>query len=405
MLAALLLSLSVASANPAEPIANAGDVPALSKLLERTGWVPTPELTGNIRVGDVFASTSRGQQWQAEGCMDAQPRSAPYTEVEVSMQLQLGVSVRVGLIRAGADTNLTKVIRFGEPEHQSLPGLGLALNDTCKGLLAGQVERGVDLRSWYIVKEVMVAEITQQTCGEVDANGRFVAFGAGTDLAQSCAQSSNGKVAVAWRTVSLVDLDPSLMPSHPAAATAPNEGQVTKTAASTSISADIGGAPPADTASPGTAALVNVVAPPPTKPAAAPPPSDASRAPISGINGVRFRSDGYYQCLVPLWDLGLVTQPIGLLMSTGGHWWMFSAMTARGLDRNYGINRVSIDNSAEKVYFRSTSPLPSLSLGGALVELQHLSAHDMVINLWWQGANMLNGPGVENLTCNFQQEY
>lgn len=91
----LALCAAPAQAGPGDPVANASEIPALASLLQRTGWAATPELTGNIRIGDVYASTQQGQQWQAEGCLAAKARVSPYTQVELSTQLQMGVSVKM----------------------------------------------------------------------------------------------------------------------------------------------------------------------------------------------------------------------------------------------------------------------------------------------------------------------
>jgi hypothetical protein len=393
---------ATAAAAPVEPIANAGDVPALSKLLERTGWAPTPELTGNIQIGDVFASTPQGQQWQAEGCLSAKPRSAPYTEVEVSTQLQLGVSVRAGVARAGADTSLSKIVRFGAPEHHSLPGLGLALTDECKTLLTAQADLGRDLRNWYIVKEVMLAEISEQTCGEVDASGRFMAFSGGTELAQSCAQSSQGKVAVAWRTLPLPEVDPSLARAAIAAPaiTAPAVTEQSRPVAE----AQPTGAQLASSAEPMGAT--------PTGATGAPSSVDASStsantteaaAKVKQVNGVPFRTDGYYQCLVPILGTAVLVQPVGLIVGEAGHWWMYFALTGRGLDRSYWGNRAEIDKNAGLTFARATTPLISISMPGALVEVKDLSRDEMLVNFWWRGANLLNGVGAEEMTCYFRE--
>ena len=111
----------------ADPAASAADIPVLAHLLEKTGWVPTPELSGGFKPGDIFAVTDQGHQWQGEGCFAAEARVSTYTATEVVAQLQVGVSTPL----AGAEAGLHKKVRFGTPMHEALPGLGLQPTAAC----------------------------------------------------------------------------------------------------------------------------------------------------------------------------------------------------------------------------------------------------------------------------------
>jgi hypothetical protein len=425
----LAIAGAVASAAPGEPVAHAGEVPALAKLLERTGWTPTPELTGNIKIGDVFATTPQGEQWQAEGCLSATPRVAPYTEVEVSSQLQLGVSVRAGIARVGGEATLTKVMRFGAPEHHSLPGLGLQLTPACRDPLLALADRGADLRDWYIVKEVMVAEISEQTCGEVDAEGRFLAFSGEADLQQSCAQASQGKVAVAWRTVRLPDLDPALarpgtaplaqgpagapaaVPAAEVMAPAPPEpglsdNELVAMARLAEMSAPPVGsrAPSSPSADPLVAALMQGASELPSAVDAAPPPATPAVAasPPADLGGLR--TDGFYACLVPILGTALLTQPVGLLVSAEGRGAVIFALTGRGLERNYWASRASLDRSRSAPQAVAIEHGAAFIFDGLDVVVRQTFADSAIFDVWWKGVNRVNGIGASKLECDFLSE-
>ncbi len=215
------------------PSANAGDIPVLARLLERTGWTPTPELSGAFRPGFIFQATELGHRLQVEDCFPLEPTVSTYTATEVVTQLQAGVSVDLGAGSVGVSGGMVKKVKFSTPEQHTLPMLKLQPTTACTAMLKGAARGGVDLSSLYVVQEVLTARIAEQTCGRVDAQGRFVALGgAELELAMSCAQESLDPVAIAYRTVPVEQLmgragviaegsDPprlSLRPSTPAQA-------------------------------------------------------------------------------------------------------------------------------------------------------------------------------------------
>lgn len=178
--------------------------PSLAAILEAAGWNPTPELSGAFQVGDIFDASHR---WQASGCFDADVRTSTYTETEMITQFQAGVQTE-GLAKliavAGATAGITKQVKFGTPSHIALPGLGLTLSETCRSSLESLVQQGQDLSGWYVVKEILSAQITEQTCGRVDASGHFRPLGdADAALALSCSQVSLEPVSAAFRTLPL----------------------------------------------------------------------------------------------------------------------------------------------------------------------------------------------------------
>lgn len=201
---------------PADPAASAADIPVLANLLEKTGWVPTPELSGGFKPGDIFAVTDQGHQWQGEGCFAAEARVSTYTATEVVAQLQVGVSTPL----VGAEAGLHKKVKFGTPMHEALPGLGLTPTAACVQALQAAAQTH-DLAEWYVVKEVLRAEITEQTCGRIDANGTFNPFvQMDASLSSSCAMGSLEPVAVAFRTISVETLFEA-SPTAPVAEPAP----------------------------------------------------------------------------------------------------------------------------------------------------------------------------------------
>ena len=186
----------------ADPAASAAEIPALANLLEKAGWIPTPELSGGFKPGDIFAVTNQGHQWQGDGCFDAEPRVSTYTSIEVVSQLQVGVRTPL----AGAEAGLSKKVKFGTPTHEAMPGMALQLTDACKKSLE-DAEATADLSTWYVVKEVLRAEITELTCGKLDADGTFNPFvQLDASLTSACAVEALEPVAVAYRTVAVVDL-------------------------------------------------------------------------------------------------------------------------------------------------------------------------------------------------------
>lgn len=185
-----------------DPATSAGEIPVLAAILNKTGWLPTPELSGGFKPGDIFAVTEQGHQWQGEGCFPAEARISTYTATEVVSQLQVGVSTPV----AGADVGIHKKVKFGTPMHEALPGLSLHPTQACLSSLRNAA-RTSDLSDWYLVKEVLRAEITEQTCGRLDAKGAFNPLvQADASLSTACSMGSLEPVAVAYRIVPVKEL-------------------------------------------------------------------------------------------------------------------------------------------------------------------------------------------------------
>jgi len=187
----------------AKPSANASEIPALAELLDRTGWTPTPELSGAFQAGHVFRATGMGHRLVTDTCVASKARESTYTETAMLTSLQAGVSVGVGH-RAALSSSITKKVKFGTPTHHAIPELELAATSDC----AAKLKRLPSLDDMYVVQEVLMATITEQTCGSLDANGRFVSGLANVDASvqQACAQASLEPVAVGYRTAPLANL-------------------------------------------------------------------------------------------------------------------------------------------------------------------------------------------------------
>jgi formylglycine-generating enzyme required for sulfatase activity len=188
------------------PAASASEIPALARLLEKAGWTPTPEMSGIFEPGIVFTDSGFSHSVLTSTCFQTSARESSYTSAEVITQLQAGVSVGVaGLGRASVEGELVKKVKFGAPVHASVDRLALVPLDTCSGQLGSLPPSTIDAS--YVVQEVLLAEIAEQTCGRVDASGRFVGLGsAEASLASACAQASLEPVAVGYRTVPLREL-------------------------------------------------------------------------------------------------------------------------------------------------------------------------------------------------------
>ena len=195
--------------NPRDPAANASEIPVLARLLERTGWTPTPELSGAFQAGFIFQVDGASHRLQVEDCFTQEPTRSTYTSAEVVTQLQAGVSVAVagGAGSVGGSGGILKKVKFGTPEHIAMPALKMIPTDACRDILLDAASAGLDLTQLYAVQEVLTAEIAEQTCGRIDAEGRFIGLGsAEVELSMACSQASLEPVAVAFRVTPVVEL-------------------------------------------------------------------------------------------------------------------------------------------------------------------------------------------------------
>ncbi len=201
----LLSGLALAGPKNPGPAASAAEIPALAKLLEKAGWEPTPELSGVFKTGSIFQQDGATHSLMVRSCFDAEEVQDTYTSAEVVTQLQAGVRVKFGLGSVKGSGELIKKVKFGTPVHATLERLAMFPTEGCEKLLA-RVSTA-DLESMYAVQEVLTAEIAEQTCGRLDATGKFVGLGAAeAELSMACRQESLEPVAVAYRVVPLVDL-------------------------------------------------------------------------------------------------------------------------------------------------------------------------------------------------------
>jgi hypothetical protein len=209
---ALLAVLATASA--AKPMiqpsaaANASDIPALAKLLEDAGWTPTPELSSGFRPGDIFRATDTGHVLEGSACFEATPRESDYTQVELVSSLQGGVSMKLAPgIGASVEAGLVKKLKFSTPMHAAIEGFDLVPTADCLSSIGRLVNQGKNPGSRYAVREVLSAQIAEQTCGRIDAEGRFAMLGqADMQLEMACAQASLEPVAVGYRTEPVLSL-------------------------------------------------------------------------------------------------------------------------------------------------------------------------------------------------------
>ena len=184
------------------PAASAAEIPALSKLLDKAGWIPTPELSGVFRPGSVFMVEGGSHALLASDCVGSEPQENTYTSAEMVSSMQAGVSVRAGLGSGGVSGELVKKVKFGTPVQQSVPVIDLQITAECFPRLEALPE--ATRASAYVVRELLRAEIAEQTCGRLNAEGRIVGLGsADAAMAAACAQASLEPVGVGYRTVPL----------------------------------------------------------------------------------------------------------------------------------------------------------------------------------------------------------
>lgn len=196
----------------AGPAASSAEIPALAAILEKAGWTPTPEMSGIFRAGVIFAeepdplSGRLGHREKLRDCFSVSGESFTYSKTEVTSQLQMGVSVKWLGVGVDAGGGIVKKMKFGAPLHTSIPDLDLMPTDACTKKLRAAADRGTDLSTMYVVQEVLTAEIAEQTCGQLDAEGNFVSGGLSVEVSTACAQESLEPVAVGYRVRPVLDL-------------------------------------------------------------------------------------------------------------------------------------------------------------------------------------------------------
>jgi hypothetical protein len=217
-LAALCATPAFAGSKPRlepTPAASAAEIPPLADLLNKAGWTPTPELSGVFHAGSVFRADGAVHRLMVRSCFDATPAEDTYTAAEVVSQLQAGVRVRFGGGSVGANGELVKHVKFGSPVHTTLERLALVPTAACRAML--DTAPRDQLAAMYVVQEVLTAQIAEQTCGRIDASGRFVGIGSAEgEFATACRQESLEPVAVAYRVVPLTELLGDDIPREPA---------------------------------------------------------------------------------------------------------------------------------------------------------------------------------------------
>jgi len=188
------------------PAVNASEIPALAKLLDKAGWTPTPELSGVFKAGSIFLDDGSGHSLMVRDCFGTPATSDTYTSMELVTQLQGGVRVRAGLVSARGSGSLVKRVKFGTPVHHTLERLAMNPTPECLEMLGRATAEA--LGQMYAVQEVLTAQIAEQTCGRIDAKGRFVGLGsAEMELSRACMQESLEPVAVAYRRVPVSELE------------------------------------------------------------------------------------------------------------------------------------------------------------------------------------------------------
>ena len=99
----------------------------------------------------------------------------------------------------GVSAGLEKKVSFKDPVHYTIERLAMVPTPECADML--RTASASDVGQMYAVQEVLLAEITEQTCGRLDANGSFVVGEAEADFERACSQESLEPVAVAYRSV------------------------------------------------------------------------------------------------------------------------------------------------------------------------------------------------------------
>jgi hypothetical protein len=176
----------------------------LAAALEKAGWIATPEGSDRFRPGNVY--DARNALWSAQAdCFDAAPVDAIYNDLEVTVALEAGAKVPLGVVSVRAEGSSYKKLTYADPRVAELAGRQLTPTPSCQRDLE-EAARSGDVSSWYVVQSVLYAIVHEQLCTEVDASVRSAVASASASYEQQCTTSSTGQVAVAYKTVPVTAL-------------------------------------------------------------------------------------------------------------------------------------------------------------------------------------------------------
>ncbi len=167
-----------------EASTSAQGIPALAKILAEAEWDVTPEMSGIFAPGAIFEQTSKGHQLWSNTCIEAKPQAFPYVAMEMTSALQGGVQVQVGVGSVGASAKLLRKVSFGTPDQITIPKASLRLSQSCVELLEEGAHQGLDLSAFYLIKEVLSAQIRGCEEWDLGASGSVLGLGS-ADLGAS----------------------------------------------------------------------------------------------------------------------------------------------------------------------------------------------------------------------------
>lgn len=181
-----------------------GDVRGIDAVLAKAGWVRTPEGSDRYQAGSIF--DGRNLLWgNREGCFSAPPTEYLYTALEVQQALTAGAKIPLGTVTTEASGEVFKKVTYADPMVSELEGRYLELDEKCRAKLA-EVAKVKDVSSWYVVQAVLLAQVKEQRCTSIDAGVRSVLGDGGVAVSESCEMSTEGEVAVAYKTVPVAEL-------------------------------------------------------------------------------------------------------------------------------------------------------------------------------------------------------
>ena len=223
LLAMLLLSLP-ASARRGDD--NRGvELPALQAALEAAGWAMTPERSAAYQVGDIYTPDGQVVATGRE-CFSAQPREEVFTSYEAIQAIQAGARVPLGVARIQAKGMQYKQLTFAEPYTRDLSELAMeqGFTDDCRAFLERRA-RNADLSGWYVISAVLMAEVKERLCRELEVGATVYGVGGEGGVSQECVQGSEGHVAFAFKTrpVTALPLSVAVVDPAPPNPTPPDE--------------------------------------------------------------------------------------------------------------------------------------------------------------------------------------
>ena len=193
-LAVMTLFWATAEAKP--------DVDAFSKKLLEAGWTLNPLRGTTMTVGDIYRPEQQSPLIFGDDCFTLQPREGTYEGVEVVRILKAGLSLPIpGILKINSGANRTLEHSFIAPYVSEVAELALQPNQNCSNAL-----KQSDTSEAFVVTAILMAEVIEQDCVELEAGLGGERIGGSAAVEKNCTQESQGHVVVAYKSMSVNNL-------------------------------------------------------------------------------------------------------------------------------------------------------------------------------------------------------